>query len=131
MAGWEISVLHTNPMPMYQQIVDQIKQHIIQGNVKPHEALPSIREMAKLLMVSVITVKRAYQELEQQGWIYTRAGLGSFVAPVDREEVKRTTLNEISRLLATVLQKAFQAGIALEEVIAIIQHLAENGGEEK
>ena len=98
-----IVISYTNPEPIFRQIIQQVKTAITTGEIKAGEKLPSIREMSAELKVSVITVKRAYSELESEGFITTRAGLGSFVAEIDEEEV-------IADLLAEI-QDTFQAAI--------------------
>ena len=76
----ELIIRNTNNQPIYEQICTQIKAQIIAGKLAPGEALPSIRALAKDLRVSVITTKRAYDELEADGFLYTVAGKGCFVA---------------------------------------------------
>ena len=76
----ELIIRNTNNQPIYEQICTQIKAQIISGKLAPGEALPSIRALAKDLRVSVITTKRAYDELEADGFLYTVAGKGCFVA---------------------------------------------------
>ena len=81
-----IALSPSHPDPMYKQVTDQIKDAIASGDLEPNERLPSVRELAEALNVSAITIKRAYLDLETDGYILTRAGLGSFVAEVDRDE---------------------------------------------
>ena len=95
--------------PIYDQIYTQIKDQIIQGALQPDEAMPSIRGLARDLRISVITTKRAYDELEQEGFLYTIAGKGSFVAKKNtallrEEQLKKIEdhLSEIRRLAATI-----------------------------
>ena len=76
----ELIIRNTTSQPIYEQIFSQIKSQIVSGTLRPGEALPSIRALAKDLKISVITTKRAYDELEAQGLIYTMAGKGCFVA---------------------------------------------------
>ncbi len=78
-----VALSPTHPDPMYKQVTDQIKDAIASGDLKPNERLPSVRELSEALNVSAITVKRAYQDLETEGYILTRAGLGSFVAQLE------------------------------------------------
>ena len=79
-----ISLSPSDADPMYEQATDQIKDAIAAGDLKPNERLPSVRELSEALKVRAITVKRAYLHLETEGYILMRAGLGSFVAEVDR-----------------------------------------------
>ena len=79
-------------LPIYDQIYSQIKAQIISGELQEHEVLPSIRSLAKDLRISVITTKRAYDELEKEGFIYTIAAKGCFVAPKNVELLREETL---------------------------------------
>ena len=81
----ELVIRNTTNQPIYDQIYSQIKAQIIAGKLSPGEALPSIRALAKDLRISVITTKRAYDELEREGFIYTIAAKGCFVAPKNVE----------------------------------------------
>lgn len=114
-----------NPVPFYQQIVEQIKNKIFSGELRPHEALPSIRQLAKELITSVITTKRAYEELERQGLIYTRAGRGSFVAPVDKAARRKAALQDLEAGLQGILADAMASGIEPDEVKAVLADLLE------
>ena len=84
----DIIISNTSSMPIYEQIVMQIKKNIMNGNLKEGEALPSMRTLAKELRISVITTKRAYEELESAGFIITVMGKGSFVAKKNIERIK-------------------------------------------
>ena len=83
--------------PIYDQIYSQIKAQIINGELKEDEALPSIRNLAKDLRISVITTKRAYDELEREGFIYTLPAKGCFVAPKNVELLREESLKKIDR----------------------------------
>ena len=85
----EIILSNSSGQPFYQQIVDQVKKLIQTGQLQEGEALPSMRQLAKELRVSVITTKRAYEELEQAGYLVTVAGKGSFAARPAQEEIRR------------------------------------------
>ena len=93
--GLFITIAPSNPDPMYKQITDQIKDAIAAGDLEPSDQLPSIREMAETLKISAITIKRAYQDLEAERFIITRAGLGSFVADKNPQEIRDRKLQEI------------------------------------
>ena len=84
----EIVLHNAENQPIYEQIARQIKEQIIAGKLQPDDPLPSIRALAKDLRISVITTKRAYDELEQQGYLFTVAGKGSFVAPRSTEIIR-------------------------------------------
>jgi GntR family transcriptional regulator len=114
-----------SPDPLYKQVMDQIKDGVAGGVLKPGERLPSIREMAKELNVSEITIKRAYTDLEAEGFVYTRAGLGSFVADVNQDRLRQAKLREIREELRRVLLTARRFGIKPDEVAALLEGLKE------
>ncbi|KJS17602.1 MAG: hypothetical protein VR69_04600 [Peptococcaceae bacterium BRH_c4b] len=114
-----------NPIPFYQQIVEQIRNKICSGEMEPHEALPSIRQLAKELTTSVITTKRAYEELEREGLIYTRAGKGSFVSPVDKAARRKAALNALEVRLRGILEEAIASGIEPDEVKDVFLYVLE------
>ncbi len=122
-----IVVSPLNPDPMYKQVTDQIKDAIAGRNLKPEDKLPSIREMAAALKISEITIKRAYADLENEGYIFTRSGLGSFVTKIDRENLRQEKLSGIRKELDKILNAAEKFDISSDDLIAII----EQKGEEK
>ena len=103
-------------VPIYEQIKQQVKAAVLSGELKEGEALPSMRLLAKELRISVITTKRAYEELERDGFIETVAGKGSFVAPRNLELVREDTLRRVEEKLAEAVQLARQGGITLDEL---------------
>ena len=115
-----------NPDPMYKQVCVQIKDAVGTGELSVNEKLPSIREMAKALDVSVITIRRAYFELENQGYIHSRPGMGSFVADVSGENLREEKLKEIRRELEALTTDASRFGISIDEVIRLIKGLKGN-----
>jgi GntR family transcriptional regulator len=104
---------------MYQQVIDQIKDAIASGDVKPNERLPSVRELSEALNVSAITVKRAYQDLEAEGYILTRAGLGSFVADVERDALRDRKLDELRAEMTRIVRTASKFGITAEDIVRL------------
>lgn len=118
-----IAVSQKDSAPLYQQIMDQIKQAIACGDLAPDEKLPSIREMALALKISQITIKRAYADLEKEGVIYTRAGLGCFVSGMDRKGLKAQKLDEIRRELQALLKGCEKFGISPTEIADLIRDL--------
>lgn len=102
--------------PIYEQIFAQVKNQILMGTLARDEALPSIRALAKDLRVSVITTKRAYDELESAGLIYTLPGKGSFAAATNRTLLRREHTKEIEKLLLEVKALAAQGGISDREL---------------
>ena len=111
--------------PIYDQIYSQIKAQIISGCLKENEALPSIRNLAKDLKISVITTKRAYDELEREGFIYTIAAKGCFVAPKNVELLKEDCLKQIEEHLSKAVQLAASCKLGKQDIIEIINLLTE------
>jgi GntR family transcriptional regulator len=106
---------------LYEQIVQGFKTEISAGRLAPDAPLPSFRTLAEDLMVSVITVKRAYEELERAGIIYRRQGLGTFVAAGGRDrsrEVKEATARE---LLTQAVKEAGEAGLSAREIVDLLK----------
>ena len=107
--------------PNYLQIENAIRSAICQGQLRPQDQLPSIRQLAKQLQVAIITVKRAYDDLEQAGMIETRQGKGCFVAEKSLEIIRRHLLDEAKSLMGQAIQKARKAGAAEEEICTLFQ----------
>ena len=103
--------------PIYDQIFTQIKGHILSGELKADEALPSIRGLAKDLRISVITTKRAYDELERAGYIYTIPGTGSFVAAKNAALLREEHLKKMEEHMSAIRTLAQGAGVSREEVV--------------
>ena len=103
--------------PIYDQIFTQIKGHILSGELKQDEALPSIRGLAKDLRISVITTKRAYEELERAGFLYTVPGKGSFVAAKNKELLREEHLKKIEEHMTAIADLARGAGLGRGEVL--------------
>jgi GntR family transcriptional regulator len=114
-----------NPEPMYKQVTDQIKDAIAAGTLKSEEKLPSIREMSKELKISMITIKRAYADLESDGYIFTRAGLGSFVADINRDKLRQEKLIEIKGEVLKIIKTGEKVGITADDLIRIVRQLGE------
>jgi GntR family transcriptional regulator len=114
-----------NPDPLYKQVMDQIKDAIADGVLKPQEKLPSIREISKELNISEITIKRAYTDLEAEGFIYTRAGMGSFIVNIDKGRLRKEKLSEIRQDLKRLLRTAERSGISKEEVVRLLKDMPE------
>lgn len=111
--------------PIYLQIINQIKSQILTGDLKEGQALPSIRSLAKELEISVITTKRAYDELEKDGFIVTVAGKGSYVAPVNADILKENKMKMIEQKLSDTITEAKLIGMSLEELKKILELLYE------
>ncbi len=119
--GLFITIAPSNPDPMYKQITDQIKDAIAAGDLEPSDQLPSIREMAETLKISAITIKRAYQDLEAERFIITRAGLGSFVADKNPQEIRDRKLREIRERIIGIRETGRRYGINREQIERIIR----------
>ncbi|HIR11903.1 MAG TPA: GntR family transcriptional regulator [Candidatus Fimenecus excrementavium] len=110
--------------PIYDQIYSQIKSQIISGALKEDEPLPSIRSLAKDLGISVITTKRAYDELENSGFIYTVAGKGCFVAPKNTELLREENLKAIESHMREILKLAGSCNLQEKELFDMFRLLA-------
>ncbi len=111
--------------PIYEQIVDQIRGQILSGELRPDEMLPSLRSLAKDLRISVITTKRAYEELEQAGFLYTVAGKGCFVAAKNTELLREENLSRIEEHLAEIRRLAALCGLTKRELREMLDILEE------
>ncbi len=116
----DCSISHSSSQPIYEQIVNQIKNQILAGKLQEGELLPSIRVLAQQLRISVITTKRAYDELEQQGFLRSVAGKGTFVAAADLSFLQEEKLRQLENLLQKAVDAARMHGISLEELIRIL-----------
>ena len=121
----EIYISNTSGVPIYAQITEQIRAKILSGELKEGEALPSIRLLAKELRISVITTKRAYEDLEAAGFIHTAPGKGSFVAAADPELHREATLKKVEELLSQALDAAAAGGVTRSEVLETLKLLSE------
>ena len=101
-----ILISNSSSVPLYEQISNQVKNQILNGELKPSEVLPSIRMLAKDLKVSIITTKRAYEELEKEGFIKTVAGKGTFVSEGNSDRLKETAICEIESKLDDAISQA-------------------------
>lgn len=120
-----IFINNQNGVPIYDQIYQQIKAQIINGELREDEPLPSIRSLAKELHISVITTKRAYEELEKDGFIYTAPGRGSFVAKKNTELLREETLKQIEEHLDVALKLGAAGGYDTNDIIDILKTLNE------
>ena len=113
---------------LYQQIVDQLKREISEGRLKPGATLPSFRTLAEDLLVSVITVKRAYEELEREGIIYRRQGLGTFVADHGYDRSREAKLNTAQELFRAAAREAAEAGLKPAEILELAHQAIKEKG---
>lgn len=112
-------------LPIYDQIYKQVKSLIISGELKENDPLPSIRSLAKDLRISVVTTKRAYDELEREGFIYTVQAKGCFVAPKNTEMLREENLKKIEGLIMEIKQLAASCRLTTEDIIEMIKYLDE------
>lgn len=120
--GDNVNILIDNKSgePIYNQIYSQIKNQIIGGELAEHELLPSIRGLAKDLRISFITTKRAYEELEREGFIYTLPAKGCYVAPKNVELLREENLRRIEQHAEQIARLAVSCNLSLEDVIEMI-----------
>ena len=121
----DIIITNSSDKPIYEQIEDQIKAQIMSGILKEGDALPSMRLLAKELRISIITTKRAYEDLERDGYIESYTGKGSFVKGVNREMVKESVMFEIETLMEEMLDKAKIAKVSFDELVERMKLLYE------
>lgn len=120
-----IIISNSSDKPIYEQITIQIKTMVMNGQLKEGDPLPSMRTLAKELRISVITTKRAYEDLEKDGFITSVVGKGSFVRAADTRLVREEKLKQIEELLSRAVSTAQQSGISREEIEEIIAILYE------
>ena len=118
-----VIVSNASDRPIYEQIYLQLKGAILRGELREGDALPSIRALAKDMRISVITTKRAFDDLERDGFIYTVQGKGSFVAAKNGELLREEQLKQIEQKLTEALALARQGGISEAELAEMFQVL--------
>lgn len=114
-------------IPIYDQIYSQIKSNIINGTLEEDSPLPSIRNLAKDLHISVITTKRAYEELEREGFIYTVQGKGSFVAKKNTDLLKEENLKQIENHIEEIIKLSNSCNLKKEDIIEMFNLFYEEG----
>ena len=119
----KITILPQGTLAIYEQIVNQLKNAIVTGGLKAGEALPSIRSLAAELSVSVITTKRAYEELEKEGLIRSVAGKGFYVCEYNTDYLREKQLMMFEKRLGEVIYEAKQAGLGCDELIEMVEAL--------
>ena len=120
-----ILIDNKNGTPIYDQIYTQIKNQILSGELKPDSALPSIRALAKDLRISFITTKRAYEELEKDGFLYTIPAKGCYVAPRNKELLREENLKKIETRIDEILTLAAACGLKQEDVLEMVRFAME------
>lgn len=111
-----IIISNSSGRPIYEQITSQLKQMILSGELKPNDSLPSMRLLAKELKISVITTKRAYEDLEKVGLVYTVPGKGSFVSEANHELIREEHLKEIEKHITAAIDIAQRSNVSREEL---------------
>jgi|SRR5699024_7127998 GntR family transcriptional regulator len=121
----QIIISNHSKEPIYEQIRNQVKSLILAGELQEGEAIPSMRKLAKDLQVSVITTKRAYEELEKEGFIYSIVGKGSFIAEQNFDLIKEKKLKVIEEQLSAVITNSKEIGLSLGELQELLTILYE------
>ncbi|MEV9639362.1 GntR family transcriptional regulator [Mammaliicoccus sciuri] len=121
----QIIISNSSKEPIYEQITNQIKSSILAGELKEGDVIPSMRKLAKDLHISVITTKRAYEELEKAGFIYSIVGKGSFVAEQNLEMIREKKLKVIEEQLSMVIANSREIGLSTEELQQLLNILSE------
>ncbi len=122
----EIIISNSSGKPIYEQITDQVKSQIMSGQLKAGDALPSMRALAQSLRISLITTKRAYNDLEAEGFIETVAGKGSFVAAQDPELLREANLKLAEESIRRAVEVAKRGGISKDELTEMVDILYES-----
>lgn len=121
----QIIISNSSKEPIYEQITNQVKSSILAGELQEGSAIPSMRNLAKDLQISVITTKRAYEELEKAGFIYSIVGKGSFVAEQNLEVIREKKLKVIEEQLSAVITNSREIGLSLDELKQLLKILYE------
>jgi len=117
----DIIIATNSKVPLFQQIKDQIKQHIFSGKLQEGDALPSMRVLAKNLKVSVITTKRAYEDLEQEGFLVSTVRRGTFVAGQQAHVLKEWQMRELENDIEKIVQSSKIIGLTKSELMELIE----------
>lgn len=113
----DVNILNTSDIPIYQQLFQLISSQILKGELEPSYKLPPIRTAAKEMRVSIITVKKAWEELERQGFIYTMVGSGCFVAELSSQDILDKRQSLIAKKLKKDVKYYKELGLSLQEVV--------------
>lgn len=121
----DIIISNSSGVPIYEQIEEQIKSQIMSGDLIEGDSLPSMRVLAKELRISIITTKRAYEDLEREGFIYTVVGRGSFVKGIDGDLMKENMMFAVQEILENAVDKAILGKISQDDLHEMIRLLYE------
>ncbi|WP_456274534.1 GntR family transcriptional regulator [Bacillus sp. AK031] len=116
-----LAISNASEKPIYQQVFEQISAQILKGEIEPGYSLPPIRQAAKELRVSIITIKKAWEELERSGLIYTVTGKGCFVAELSTEDILKKRNEMIENKMAVDISYYKSLGLTLEEVVELLR----------
>lgn len=122
----KIIISNTCGIPIYEQIKDQIKSSILSGELEENELLPSLRQLARDLKISVLTTTRAYTELEQEGYVTNVQGKGCYVMGRGSELIREQFLRDIEENLLTAIRSAERAGVSKSELVNMLKLLMED-----
>lgn len=123
----KIILINGSSTPLYEQIKNAVKENIVKNILAPDERLPSVRQLSKELNVSILTVKKAYDELEKEGFIVVRQGLGTFVAPLNSELIQEEKQKDIEEKLIIICRMAKSINLSESELIDLIRYIYEGG----
>lgn len=121
----KIIINSSSMVPIYEQIVDQVKVQIISGELKEDDNLPSVRTLSKELRISALTVKKAYDSLEQEGFTVTIHGKGTYVAAANKEMMMEEYRREVEEELTEVIRKAKRYGLSEEDIREMLELILE------
>ncbi len=116
---------NTSMIPIYEQLMDQVKNEIISGNLKANEALPSVRSLSGELRISALTVKKAYDRLEEEGFVITVHGKGTYVAAADSQLAAEARKKAVEDDFTLAIQKASTVGFTRDEILEIVEIILE------
>ena len=121
-----IIIQNSSMVPIYEQIVESVKKSIASGELKPEEALPSVRGLARELKISALTVKKAYDQLEEEGFTVTVHGKGTFVLSINNELVREEQMKELENDMQVIVDKARRYDISMDELKDLFRLVAED-----
>ena len=113
-------------VPIYEQLMEQVKNEIINGSLKENEVLPSVRTLSKELRISALTVKKAYDRLEEEGFVVTVHGKGTYVAATDQQLAMEARKKTVEDDFAAVIQKASDIGFSKDDILEIVNIILED-----
>lgn len=121
-----IIINNSSMVPIYEQIVDQIKAAIVTGEIKAGDMLPSVRQQSKDLKISALTAKKAYDALEEEGFVTTVHGKGTFISETNKDRIYEEQVRDVEKDIAKAILKARQSGIADDDIRSIFDMIMED-----